>query len=185
MSESGIKIKLLEPHPEQIKFVHSDAKRIIVRAGRRSGKTVGLAIRAVERFLKGRRQLYAAPTSEQTDAFWYEVCRSLIEPVNAKVLVKNESERFIEVPGTKQRIKAKTAWNADTLRGDYADDLYLDEWQLMSEDAWEQVGAPMLLDNNGDAVFSYTPPSLRMAGISKAKHPRHASKMFKDKQDHD
>lgn len=183
MSESGIKIKLLEPHPEQIKFVHSDAKRIIVRAGRRSGKTVGLAIRAVERFLKGRRQLYAAPTSEQTDAFWYEVCRSLIEPVNAKVLVKNESERFIEVQGTKQRIKAKTAWNADTLRGDYADDLYLDEWQLMSEDAWEQVGAPMLLDNNGDAVFSYTPPSLRMAGISKAKDPRHASKMFKDKQD--
>ena len=180
MSEYGVKI--LEPHPEQAKFVHCNTKRIIVKAGRRSGKTIGAAIRAVERFLEGRRQLYAAPTSEQTDAFWFEVCRSLAEPINAKVFSKNESERFIEVPGTKQRIKAKTAWNADTLRGDFADDLYLDEWQLMNEDAWELVGAPMLLDNNGDAVFFYTPPSLRMVGISKARDPRHASKLFKDKQ---
>lgn len=174
-------VRLLEPHRVQGEFVRSSAKRIIVRAGRRGGKTVGLAIRAIERFMQGRRQLYAAPTSEQTDAFWYEVTRSLAQPIQARVLVKNESERFIEVADTKQRIKAKTAWNADTLRGDYADDLYLDEWQLMDEDAWEKVGAPMLLDNNGDVVFCYTPPSLRVAGVSKAKDPRHASKMFKDK----
>jgi len=41
------------------------------------------------------------------------------------------------------------------------------------------VGAPMLLDNNGNAVFIYTPPSLRMLGVSKAKDKRHAAKMFK------
>jgi phage terminase large subunit-like protein len=41
------------------------------------------------------------------------------------------------------------------------------------------VGAPMLLDNNGDAVFIYTPPSLRTVGLSKARDPRHAAKMFK------
>ena len=36
---------------------------------------------------------------------------------------------YIELPGTKQRIRAKTAFNADTLRGDYADELLLDEFQ--------------------------------------------------------
>ncbi|KKL23863.1 hypothetical protein LCGC14_2421140 [marine sediment metagenome] len=171
-----------EKHPRQREFVYSDKKRIIVRAGRRGGKTVGVAIRAVERFLQGRRQLYAAPTSEQVGKFWFEVKSALQEPIRLGVYKCNESENFIEKPGTEQRIKAKTAWNADTLRGDYADDLTLDEFQLQAEDTWDEVGAPMLLDNNGDAVFIYTPPSLHSIGVSKARDPRHAAKMFKKAQ---
>ena len=174
-----IHLRSSERHPHQAAFINSKVKRIVVRAGRRGGKTVGAASRAVQRFLLGRRQLYAAPVIEQTDAFWFEVKRALIEPIQAGVFKCNESERFIEKPNTKQRIKAKTAWNADTLRGDYADDLTLDEWQLMDEDTWEVVGAPMLVDHDGDAVFIYTPPSLRSAGVSKARDPRHAAKMFK------
>jgi hypothetical protein len=95
------------------------------------------------------------------------------------VFKKDETERFIEVAKTKRRIKAKTAWNANTLRGDYADDLYLDEFQLMAEDTWDEVGMPMLIDNNGDAVFCFTPPSLVSSGVSKARDPRHASKFYK------
>lgn len=171
-------------HPHQAEFVYSVKKRIIVRAGRRGGKTVGAAIKAVYAFLDGRRVLYAAPTSEQVGKFWYEVTGALSELVRLGVFKKNESENFIEKSGTEQRIKAKTAWNANTLRGDYADLLILDEWQLMDEDTWEVVGAPMLLDNNGDVVFIYTPPSLRSTGVSKARDPRHAAKMFKEaKQD--
>ena len=179
MTEYTVHLRNPETHSPQKRMVDSTAKRLIVRAGRRGGKTVGFAIRAVKRFLEGRRQLYAAPTSEQTDTFWFEIKRALAEPVKAGVFKQNESEQFIELPGTKQRIKAKTAWNADALRGDYADDLYLDEWQLMAEDMWDEVGAPMLLDNNGNAVFIYTPPSLKSSGVSKARDPRHASKMFK------
>ncbi len=173
-----VTVRLLQPHPHQALFVDSQAKRIIVRAGRRGGKTTGMATRSVRRFLEGRRQLYATPTADQLDAYWFEVKRALAEPIAAKAFYINETEHVVEKTGTKQRIRAKTAWNADTLRGDYADDLYLDEWQLMNEDAWEVVGAPMLLDNNGDACFIYTPPSLHSAGVSKAKDPRHAAKMF-------
>jgi phage terminase large subunit-like protein len=32
----------------------------------------------------------------------------------------------------------------------------LDEYQLMKANAWGEVGAPMLLDNNGDAMFIFT-----------------------------
>ena len=156
---------------------------MICRAGRRSGKTTGLAIRAVKRFLDGKRVLYAAPTYDQTDRFWVEVKRMLMPLVDAGVLRLNETTRLIEVPGTENRIRAKTAWNANTLRGDYADELILDEWQLMDENAWDEVGAPMLLDNDGDAVFLYTPPSLASRGQSKAKDRRHAAKMFKAAQD--
>ena len=181
-TEYKIHLRNPETHLPQKRMVESTKKRLIVKAGRRGGKTVGFAIRAIKKFLEGRRQLYAAPTSEQTDTFWFEVKRALAEPVQAGIFKQNESEQFIELPNTKQRIKAKTAWNANTLRGDYADDLYLDEFQLMAEDTWDEVGAPMLLDNNGNAVLIFTPPSLKAAGVSKARAPRHASKLFKKAQ---
>lgn len=172
-------VRLPIPHPKQSDFIESGAKRIVVRAGRRGGKTVGMSIRAVEKFLAGKRVLYAAPTQEQIDRFWVSVCRALEEPIDAGIFHKNETRHIIELTGTEQRIRAKTAWNADTLRGDYADDLILDEWQLMNEDAWGVVGAPMLLDNNGDAVFIYTPPSLHSRSTSKASDPQHAAKLYK------
>ncbi len=166
-------------HEKQKAFVYSKTKRIIIRAGRRSGKTTGIAIRIVERFLEGRRQSYGTPTLEQVEKCWYEIKRALKEPIEAKIFKVNETEHTIERPNTLQRIKLRTVWNADSMRGDYGDDIYFDEWQLSNEDAWELVGAPMLLDNNGDAVFIYTPPSLRSTGVSKARDPRHAAKMFK------
>lgn len=177
-----VKIVTRNPHPRQAEFLNSTAKRKIIKAGRRSGKTVGVAIGAIDVFVDGRRVLYAAPTGEQTDKFWYEVKRALHPLVETGVYKLNETERYIEKINTENRIKAKTAYNANTLRGDYADLLILDEWQLMAEDTWEDVGAPMLLDNNGDAVFIYTPPSLKASGISRAVDPRHASKMFKKAQ---
>lgn len=156
----------------------TSAKRTVVRAGRRGGKTVGVARLALDRFLRGRRILYAAPTQDQLERFWVTVWRALDPAIEAGYVYKNETRHVLEVPGTENRIRAKTAWDADSLRGDYADDLILDEWQLMNEDAWGVVGAPMLLDTNGDAFFIYTPPSWRTAGISKAHDPRHASKLY-------
>lgn len=166
-------------HELQEAFVNSECKRVAIKAGRRGGKTVGIAKKHVKRFLKGRRQLYAAPTNTQVDTFWFEVKRALKEPLEAGVYKKDESERYIELPGTKQRIKAKTAWNAETMRGDYGDDVTLDEFQLMNEDALDQVVYPMLIDNNGSLTLIHTPPSLHSAGVSKARDPRHASKQFK------
>lgn len=168
-----------DKHLKQKAFVECEAKRIVVRAGRRGGKTYGMAIRAVIKFLQGKRVLYAAPTQEQLDRFWVTVCRALQKPIDEGRVYKNETRHLLEVPGTEQRIRAKTAWNADSLRGDYADELILDEWQLMNEDAWRLVGAPMLLDNNGNAIFIYTPPSLHSRSVSKADDPQHAAKLFK------
>lgn len=165
-------------HPKQKSFIEDDTKRIVVRAGRRGGKTVGVGIKACRAFLNKKRILYASPTSEQVERFWVTVCNAFQDSIERKIIYKNESMHVLELPGTEVRIRAKSAWNADTLRGDYADLLILDEWQLMNEDAWELVGAPMLLDNNGDAIFIYTPPSLRSRSTSKANDPQHAAKLF-------
>jgi len=172
-------VTLRQLFDKQVAFKRSKAKRKIGRVGRRGGKTTLASDIAVDAFLDGRRVLYAAPVIDQIDRFWVEVCNALAEPIEAGIFSKNETRHTIELPGTEQRIRAKTAWNANTLRGDYADLLMLDEWQHMDEDAWEFVGAPMLLDNNGDAIFFYTPPSLHNRSVSKAKDPQHAAKLFK------
>ena len=157
-------------HPKQSAIVASGAKRKVVKAGRRGGKTTVAADIAINAFLSGRRVLYGVPTMEQVERFWYECCRALADPIEASVLYKNESRHVIGYPSIKAqmqtddglmdvgeaRIRGKTCYNADTLRGDYADVLILDEYQLMKQDAWNLVGAPMLLDNNGDSVFIYT-----------------------------
>ena len=171
-------IQLPEPHGKQLLFLQSKAKRKVIKGGRRGGKTVGAAEIAVEKFLAGRRVLYATPTGDQIAKFWMEVTEALNEPIKAGIFKKNETDHSISLYQTEQKIRAKTAWNADTLRGDYADVLILDEFQLMNEDTWGVVGAPMLLDNNGDAIFIFTPPSLHSRSTSKADDPRHASKLF-------
>jgi len=167
------------PHEYQVKFIDCNIPRVICRAGRRSGKTTGVGILAVRQFLSGKRILYCAPTQEQVGRFWTIVNRALFEPIKAGVFVKNETMHSIALPGTEQLIRAKTAFNADSLRGDYADLLIIDEWQLCDEEMWETVGAPMMLDRNGRAYFIYTPPSLRSRSVSKARDPLHAAKMFK------
>jgi hypothetical protein len=172
-------IVLRRPHPTQKEIWESSARRKIIRAGRRGGKTVIAATICVDKFLQGYRPLYAAPTSDQLETWWFEVKRALYEPIEAGALKKNESTHSVEQEGTKNRIRGKTAWNADSLRGDYADYLVLDEYQLMNEDTWEVVGAPMLLDNDGDAMFIYTPPSLHSRSVTKARDPMHAAKLFK------
>jgi len=176
------KIRLPISHPKQEEIINSQARRKIIRAGRRSGKTVCAAIIAVEGFLEGRRVLYTSPTTEQVDTFWREVKGALSEPIGADIYTKNETLHTIERPYSENCIRCKTAWSADMLRGSYADLLIMDEYQLMNESVWEEVGAPMLLDNDGDAMFIYTPPSLHSRSVSKARDPRHAAKLFKRAQ---
>jgi hypothetical protein len=174
-----VRERMREPHAEQVRFLQSRAKRKVIRGGRRGGKTVGVALIALEAFLAGQRVLYAVPTDDQLERFWFEVKRALEVVIDAGYVYKNETRHILELRRTEVRIRGKTAWNADTLRGDYADVLILDEFQLMAEDAWGRVGAPMLLDNDGDAVFIYTPPSVESRAQSKAIDKQHAAKRYK------
>lgn len=194
-------VHLHKPHPGQKRVKESKAKRKVIKAGRRWGKTDFAAQADSEAFMEGHRCLYGAPTEDQVGKYWKEVSLTFNSLIDAGIMKKNELLKFIELTpfgmqvwqkthpdlSLKQlrnmRIKAKTCWNAEGLRGDYADKLTLDEYQLMIEDAWGTVGVPMLADNDGDATFIYTPPRIGIAASSRARDPRHASKMFRMAKD--
>lgn len=149
-------LHLPNPYPAQAAIKAAPAKRKVVCAGRRVGKTTLAAEVGVERALVRRQVLFASPTQEQVDVFW-DKCKAWCYPLLAAgLVVKNETRRLLAFPGG-GRIRAKTAWDADSLRGDFADFLVLDECALMDPKAWAEVGAPMLADNDGDAWFLSTP----------------------------
>ncbi len=79
-----VKIQVPRPHDKQREILDSDAKRKVIRAGRRSGKTVCVSIGAIQWFLAGKRVLYAAPTMEQVGRFWATVTRALDPLVKKK-----------------------------------------------------------------------------------------------------
>ena len=200
VEEERVGIEVGKPNSEwQERFVRSTAKRQVVKCGRQSGKTYGVSIKASLAFLgvcwkclgegcilcdntgktAPKRVLYAAPTAEQTDVFWYEVVQNLQPGIDAGAFRKDETERALEQVGANVVLKAKTAWNANALRGGNWDVLILEEFQLQNEGVWTDVGVPMLLLSDGVAIFIFTPPSLKSEGVSKAKDPRHASKLYK------
>ncbi len=170
----------MSKHPKQKAFVDSQTFIKGIRAGRRGGKTTGASALAIDAFMEGKRVLYAAPTQVQVKAFWFEVNKSLMVPIQQSILYKNETQHLIQIKGTKNAIHAKTASNAATLRGDYGDLIILDEFQLMSEDTLEDVVYPMLMDNNGKLVIIYTPPSMASKERTKARDPRYAANLFKE-----
>lgn len=153
----NLRVELPEPHERQWEIERSPARRKVICAGRRGGKTTLAARVAIKKAgCDKRRILYATPTQDQHGAFW-DKCKAWLAPLlDRKLVRKNETMHTLDFPNG-GHIRAKTAWNADTLRGDYADLLILDEYALMDRDAWDMVGAPMLLDNDGDAWFISTP----------------------------
>ncbi|HEY6022020.1 MAG TPA: terminase large subunit, partial [Candidatus Paceibacterota bacterium] len=145
------------PHAKQRLIENSTAKRKVINCGRRAGKTTEAARVSIIKMLEGRRVLLASTTQEQADTFW-EKCKDWLDPfIQAGHVEKNETKRVMSMALTGGRIKVKTASDADTLRGDYADFLVLDECALLDPSAWHEVGAPMLLDNDGDCWFLSTP----------------------------
>lgn len=152
----NLTVRTPKPHGKQVDILNSHAKRKVINAGRRGGKTTLAAMVSCRKFREGRRVLLSSTTQEQADAFWEKINTWLRPLIDAKVIERNIQRRILTMP-TGGRIKVKTASDADTLRGDYADFLVLDECAYLDEDAWKKVGAPMLLDNDGDAWFISTP----------------------------
>ena len=91
-----VKLRNFAGHAGQEALWYAKEKKVIIRAGRRGGKTTGAALKAVDALIKGRRVLYATPTIDQVGKFWKECKRMLDEPIRYGVYKKNETEHTIE-----------------------------------------------------------------------------------------
>lgn len=151
-----ITLHLPTPYPMQDSILNSPAKRKVIVAGRRAGKTTIAACIASERFIDGDTVILTSTTQDQADVFWRKVKEWISPLIQHKVITKNETKRLMLMPNG-GRLRVKTGSNPDVLRGDDADLIVFDECALLNPDTWYTVAAPMLADRGGDAVFISSP----------------------------
>lgn len=146
-----------EPRDAFKAFHKRKQRRAVVKAHRRSGKTVmainELISQALYCTLPRPQYLYVAPLRTQAKKIAWDYLKDYAGPVLKK---SNESELYVElVNGAK--IFVGGADNPDSLRGTYYDGIILDEYAQMKREVWSQALSPTLIDRLGWAVFLGTP----------------------------
>ena len=85
-------------HSRQAEIANSCAKRKVVNAGRRGGKTTLAAdISVSDYFLDGRTVMYAAPVGKQTDAYWNKCKHYLADGIRRDFIHKDETRRILKL----------------------------------------------------------------------------------------
>ena len=155
-------------HPEQQKVANSKARYKIVRAGRRSGKTIlkteTLWVKAAAK--KNRVVFYIAPNQIQARDIIWEALKSRIGNIG----IANEQRLEMSVPtvgGGRSVIKLAGWENRENFRGKFAHHIEFDEVDTMKDFfvGWKEIFRPALIDTQGTVSFGGTPkkenPNLR------------------------
>ena len=167
MSVAGLKKQKVtldfKPHPgqEEIADALLDNRYVVVRAGRRFGKSA-LALNLVfrEAFNNPGRYWIVAPEYKQAKSIYW---RDLVDEFIPKPLIiqKNDNELILRiqtaVEGKESVIEFKGSDNENALRGAGLKGVVLDEYAFQKEYVWDKIVGPMLVQTNGWALFITTP----------------------------
>jgi hypothetical protein len=148
-------LSLPDPYDLQLEIMRHPAKRKVICAGRRVGKTIMCGLLAAEYMMNSKRVLLSSTSQDQSDAFWEYITGWFYPLIESRAVYKNEVKRLLRYNGG--QIRVKTGRHPNTLRSGWCDLLVLDECAYLDADAWNKVGAPMLADTNGTAIFISTP----------------------------
>lgn len=151
------------PHPAQAEIADAilHKRRVVVRAGRRMGKS-SLAINLIlrEAVMNPGRYWVIAPEYTQVKSIYW---RGLVDEYVPKELIikKNDNELILEImtktPGKTSIIEFKGSDREDKLRGAGLQGVVLDEYAFQKETVWDKIVSPMLMQTGGWALFITTP----------------------------
>jgi phage terminase large subunit len=170
------------PHEKQREFMLSQARFKALVWGRRSGKSLGIALYTMLKALEKPGNYYIiAPTYTQAKSiYWKDILKVLIP--DAIVKKTDEGELYVEFQQVHYQLQTeeilgynidsdhskeqnpstiylKGANNPDSLRGVKLCGAVLDEFAFFqyANDTWRKIIRPALADLQGWAIFSSTP----------------------------
>lgn len=176
------------PHAKQREFMRSQKRFKALVWGRRTGKSVGIAIYTMLRAIEQQGNYYiVAPTYKQAKSiYWQDILKVIIPP--EMILKKDESELYIQLKPIDFKLRTKNligydidvkhdptmppstiylkgADTPDSLRGVSLTGAVLDEFAFFKDGAnvWQKIIRPALGDRQGWAIFSSTPDGVRNA----------------------
>lgn len=150
----------MQLHNKQKEVINDSTRFKIIRAGRRSGKSM----MEVEKLLflamsgKDRNLFYISPTQKQSRSIIWEALKSRLKGIGEA----NESRLEIKVPttdGGTSRIFLAGFENRENFRGMKAFHITFDELDTMRDFfiGWQEIFRPALTDTGGTADFIGTP----------------------------
>lgn len=152
------------PRPWQVHSLSSRKRFNVEVVHRRGGKTVVKIMRLIDAALRCDKPLpryaYIAPELKQAKAIAWDYLKHYTRPIPGMQV--NESELWVQFPGTQARIRIFGADNPDALRGMYFDGVVLDEVADMKPDVWSTIIMPATLDRAGWADFIGTPKGINL-----------------------
>ncbi len=159
MRRSGT-VELQKLHAGQLPVAEliRDNKRVVVRCGRRFGKTLLLERTAAKAAYLGKRVGWFGPQYKLNTPTYKRLARAL-QPATVS---RSKVDQIIET--TKGgAVEFWTLENEDAGRSRYYDLVVLDEVSLVKrgmQEIWEQSIAPTLLDRQGAAIMAGTPKGI-------------------------
>lgn len=151
---------MLIPHKKQEEIVKSNARFKVVRAGRRSGKSVLQVELMVYDAVHGKDRMifYLAPTQVQARDIIWLILRKRLHGIGKF----NEQRLEATVPtidGGESIIKLSGWENKENFRGKSAFSITVDEIDTMKDFFvnWKEIFRPTLIDSAGSATFIGTP----------------------------
>jgi len=157
----------LDSFPKQWEYVASAAKFKLVMCGRRAGKTAGVRLRTIKRAIErpGYKKLYVTLIRRNCrKLFWRPILADLqargveFEANEVDMICRLANGSIIEATG------CDDVRGAGKIRGDFYDEVEVDEAQEPSDDILEplveEVLFPMLVDRGGEMSLLGTPPDV-------------------------
>lgn len=145
---------LHEGQREILRLTKSSPFRIVIRCGRRFGKTTFLERNAVKWAAEGKRVGWFGPQYRLNTPSYYRIYRM----AGKAVFRASKNEQIIELKSG-GLVEFWTLNDPDAGRSRFYDYVIIDEASLSKglEDTWEQAIAPTLLDRKGSAIMAGTP----------------------------
>lgn len=180
--------KLPYPHAKQRQFMLHPARFKALAWGRRSGKSLGIALYTMLKALESPGNYYIiAPTYTQAKSiYWKDILKVMVP--DAIIKKTDEGELYIEFKPVHYKLQTtellgydidsdhsgldapstiylKGANNPDSLRGVKLSGAVLDEFAFFqyANDTWRKIIRPALADLQGWAIFSSTPDGVHNA----------------------
>lgn len=153
-------VRLQKLHEQQVKIARGflDHPRVVVRCGRRFGKTTLFERTAAKAAYKGLKVGWFGPNYKLNTPTYSRLLRTLY-PIVAS---KSKVEQLIELT-TGGSVEWWTLNDEDAGRSRFYDLVLIDEASLVQkglQDIWEQSIAPTLLDRRGRAIMAGTPKGI-------------------------
>lgn len=153
-------VKLQELHAKQAEIgrAFNESSRVVIRCGRRFGKTTLLERCASKWAYQGLRVGWFGPTYKLNLPTYKRILRT-VQPI---VVSKSKIDQVIET----QRDGCVEFWtlqDEDAGRSRFYDRVIIDEGSLVPKglkEIWEQAISPTLLDRQGKAVMAGTPKGI-------------------------